>query len=68
MSNLGDVHYFQSISATRTADSLFLSQRKYTLEILDRTSMLKWKPTSTLADLFTNFDGLGLPTQDPTLY
>ncbi|KAL7599094.1 hypothetical protein Lser_V15G23632 [Lactuca serriola] len=68
MFDLGDIHYFLGISTTRTVDGLILSQRKYVMEILERTSMLNCKPTSTPTDLYTKFDGSGPHVPDPTLY
>lgn len=68
MTDLGDLHYFLGVSATRLADKLFLSQQKYATEILDRSAMCNCKPASTPADLSTKLDGSGPPVVDPTLY
>ena len=68
MSDLGDLHYFLGISATRTSTGLFLSQQKYATEILERANMQNCKPASTPADLSAKFDGSGPPVEDPTLY
>ena len=68
MTDLGDLHYFLGVSASRTVDGLFLSQQKYATEILDRASMTNCKPATTPADLFAKLDGSGPPVDDPTLY
>ncbi|KAL7609266.1 hypothetical protein Lser_V15G09760 [Lactuca serriola] len=68
MKDLGDLHYFLGISATRSTTGLFLSQQKYATEILDRASMINCKPASTPAYLSTKFDGSGPLVADPTLY
>nr|GEZ76649.1 hypothetical protein [Tanacetum cinerariifolium] len=36
MTDLGDVNYFLGISVTRDSTSMFLSQKKYAMELLDR--------------------------------
>ncbi|XP_023771823.1 uncharacterized protein LOC111920481 [Lactuca sativa] len=68
MKDLGDLHYFLGISATRSSIGLFLSQHKYATEIIDRASMLNCKAASTPVDLSAKFDGSGPPVVDPTLY
>ncbi|XP_023729895.1 uncharacterized mitochondrial protein AtMg00810-like [Lactuca sativa] len=68
MKDLGDLHYFLGISATRSTTGLFLSQQKYATEILDRASMINCKPASTPTYLSAKFDGSGPPIADPTLY
>ena len=44
MTDLGDLHHFLGISATRSANGLFLSQQQYATEILDRDLMSNCKP------------------------
>jgi hypothetical protein len=39
MKDLGPLHYFLGIAATRTADGFFLSERKYAWELLEHTNM-----------------------------
>ena len=38
--NLGDLRYFPSIEAARSKKGIFLSHRKYTLDLLKETGML----------------------------
>ena len=47
MKDLGDLHYFLGIEATRTPQGLHLSQSKYTLALLSRANVLEAKPCST---------------------
>ncbi|XP_023763215.1 uncharacterized mitochondrial protein AtMg00810-like [Lactuca sativa] len=68
MTNLGDLHFFLGISATRSVDGLFLSQHKYATKILERASMTNYKLTSTPSDLPAKFDATSPPVADPTLY
>lgn len=68
MSDLGDLHYFLGISATRSTTGLFLSQHKYANEILDRAKMLNCKSARTPTDMSSKLDGSGPPVDDPTLY
>ncbi|GJW99595.1 putative RNA-directed DNA polymerase [Tanacetum coccineum] len=44
--DLGPLKYFLGIEAARTKDGLVLSQRKYTLDILEDSGMLGCKPSS----------------------
>jgi hypothetical protein len=45
--DLGALTYFLGIEICRTDNGLFLSQRKYTLDLLTETGMLGCKPAST---------------------
>lgn len=51
VTNLCDLHYFLGTAASRSSFELFLSQRKYALDLLKKAAMLYCKPMSTL--LFT---------------
>ncbi|CAL9018260.1 unnamed protein product [Prunus brigantina] len=42
--DLGPLHYFLGIEVHRTASGLFLSQIKYTIDLLSKTDMLDAKP------------------------
>ena len=55
MTDMGDLHYFLGISITRSKDSLFLSQEKYALDLLDRAGMLQCKPSLLQLILPPNF-------------
>jgi hypothetical protein len=50
MTDLGDLHYFLGIAVTRSSDGLFLSQRQYTANILQRAGMSECHPSATPVD------------------
>ena len=47
MKNLGGLKYFLGIKVARSKHGIFLSQRKYILNLLAETGMLKCKPADT---------------------
>ncbi|GKV50619.1 hypothetical protein SLEP1_g57319 [Rubroshorea leprosula] len=47
MTDLGQLNYFLGISVSFNSDGLFLSQSKYTHELLERSGMLDYKPVVT---------------------
>ena len=48
MKNLEGLKYFLGIEVARTKQGIFLSQRKYILDLFAETGMLDYKPTDTL--------------------
>ncbi|XP_048493940.1 uncharacterized mitochondrial protein AtMg00810-like [Beta vulgaris subsp. vulgaris] len=50
MKDLGPLSYFLGIVVTQHAGSLFLSQRKYAEEIIERAGMAAYKPSPTAVD------------------
>ncbi|KAK1415538.1 hypothetical protein QVD17_31321 [Tagetes erecta] len=69
MTDLGTLHHFLGITATRSDKGLFLSQASYTRDILHRASMTNCKPCVTPVDTSAKLsatDGAVLP--DATLY
>ena len=46
MKDLGPLKYFLGIEVARNSQGLFLSQRKYALEIIDECGLLESKPTN----------------------
>jgi hypothetical protein len=46
MKNLGPLHHFLGITAKRWPQGLFLHQRQYAIDILERASMSDCKPCS----------------------
>nr|XP_020169565.1 uncharacterized mitochondrial protein AtMg00810-like [Aegilops tauschii subsp. strangulata] len=69
MRDMGDLHYFLGISVTRSKDSLFLSQEKYALDLLDRAGMLQCKTISTPVDTTSKLSAKSSdPVADPTEY
>ena len=47
MKNLGGLKYFLGIDVARSKQGIFLSQRKYILDLLAETGMLECKPVDT---------------------
>ncbi|GJV63767.1 ribonuclease H-like domain-containing protein [Tanacetum coccineum] len=50
MTDLGPLNYFLGISVTRDSSGLFLSQKKYAVEILDKAHMVNCNPSRTPID------------------
>jgi Reverse transcriptase (RNA-dependent DNA polymerase) len=48
MKNLGGLKYFLDIEVSRSKLGIFLSQRKYILDLLAEIGMLDYKPADTL--------------------
>ncbi|GKC33315.1 ribonuclease H-like domain-containing protein [Tanacetum coccineum] len=68
MTDLGALNYFIGISADRNSTGLFLSQRKYALQLLERAHMVHCNPSRTPVDTEFKLGPEGIPVQDPTLY
>ncbi|GKC22910.1 ribonuclease H-like domain-containing protein [Tanacetum coccineum] len=68
MTNLWALNYLLGISVTRDSTCMFLSQKKYALEILDRAHMAKCNPTRTPVDTESKLGSDGDPISNPTLY
>ena len=47
MKNLGGLKYFLGIEVSRSKQGIFLSQRKYVLDLLSEVGMLECKPVDT---------------------
>ncbi|CAL8138863.1 unnamed protein product [Prunus armeniaca] len=47
MKDLGDLKHFLGIEVARSKTSIFLSQRKYVMDLLTETEMLGYKPADT---------------------
>ncbi|GJX51232.1 ribonuclease H-like domain-containing protein [Tanacetum coccineum] len=65
MTDLGALNYFLGISAPT---GLFLSQKKYALQLLERAHMVTCNPSRTPVDTESKLGPEGVPVQDPTLY
>jgi hypothetical protein len=50
MKDLGPLHHFLGITAERRSQGLFLHQRQYAIDILERAGMSDFKPCSTPVD------------------
>nr|GEW36186.1 ribonuclease H-like domain-containing protein [Tanacetum cinerariifolium] len=68
MTDLGSLNYFFGISVTRDSSGLFLSQKKYVVEILDKAHMVNCNPSRTPIDTESKQGSDGDPISDPTLY
>ncbi|GJU30973.1 ribonuclease H-like domain-containing protein [Tanacetum coccineum] len=68
MTDLGALNYFLGISVVRHSTGLFLSQRKYALQLLERAHMVNCNPSRTPVDTESKLGPDGVPVQDPTMY
>ena len=68
MIDMGPLHHFLGVTVQRPDDSLFLSQRQYMLDILDRAGMRDYKPCSTHVDTHSKLAVDGASMSDPTHY
>ncbi|GKA36121.1 ribonuclease H-like domain-containing protein [Tanacetum coccineum] len=74
MTDLGALNYFLGISTDRTPTGLFLSKRKYALQLLERAHMVHCNPSQTPVDTesklgpFTDADGAGFPSTRSAVY
>jgi hypothetical protein len=71
MKDIGLMHYFLGLEVWQRSDEIFLSQGKYTVDILRRFGMLDCKSMST--PMVSNFKKLyeldfGSDLVDPSLY
>ena len=69
MTDLGVLHHFLGISVTRSSDGLFLSQRQYALDLLQRSGMSDCHSTTTPVDCKSQLSASdGPPVADPSEY
>jgi hypothetical protein len=68
MTDLGALNYFLGVSVTRNSSGMFLSQRKYAMEILERAHMVGCNPSRTHVDTESKLGDKGDPVSDPKLY
>ena len=66
MMDLGELHHFLGMEVQCTGDGLFLSQRQYMIDILNRAGMADCKPVSTPVDCNPKLSADGVPVQDAT--
>ncbi|GKE64588.1 ribonuclease H-like domain-containing protein [Tanacetum coccineum] len=67
MTNLGALNYFLGILVTRYARGMFLSQKKYAMELLERAQMSNCNSTRTPVDTESKLGSDGDPVFDSTL-
>ena len=67
MTDLGAHNYFLGIHV-RYSIGLFLSQKKYALQLLERAHMVNCNRSRTLVDTKSKLGPEGVLVQDPTLY
>ncbi|GJV95120.1 ribonuclease H-like domain-containing protein [Tanacetum coccineum] len=68
MTDLEALNYFLGISADGNSTGLFLSQRKFALQLLECAHMVHCNPSRTPIDTNSKLGPKGVPVQDPTLY
>ena len=67
--DLGNLKYFLGIEVARSCKGVSLSQRKYTLDLLQNTGMLECKPASTFMDQNLKLSTeSGEPLTNPAMY
>jgi hypothetical protein len=69
MKDLGPLHHFLSITMEHRPQGLFLHQRQYVIDILERAGMSDCKPCSTPIDTQAKLsEAAGPPIADTTSY
>ncbi|GJZ94671.1 ribonuclease H-like domain-containing protein [Tanacetum coccineum] len=68
MTDLGSLNYFLGISVARDSSGMFLSQKKYAVEILERAGMVNCNPSRTPVDTESKLGTIGDVVSNPTMY
>ncbi|GJR38111.1 ribonuclease H-like domain-containing protein [Tanacetum coccineum] len=68
MTDLGPLNYFLGISVSHNDTGMFLHQRQYALEVLERAGMLNCHPCRTPVDTERKLGADGVSVSDLTLY
>ena len=69
MKDLGELRFFLGIEIIRTKTGIWLSQRKYALDMLAKYGMSNCKPISVPLDQNVKLSAHdGKPLEDPTMY
>ncbi|XP_074318806.1 uncharacterized protein LOC141655637 [Silene latifolia] len=69
MTDLGHINFFLGVSAVRHKQGVFLTQQKYTEDIISRAGMSNCKPAKTPVDTKAKLSAnSGKPVSDPTLF
>ena len=69
MSDLGPLRYFLGLEITSTSDGIFLSQEKYTQDLISRSGLTDHRTIDTPMELSVHLRPTdGAPLADPTRY
>jgi hypothetical protein len=68
MKDLGALHHFLGVTVERRPQGLFLHQRQYTVDILERAGMAECRPCATPVNTQGKLFAAGPPVADPTGY
>ncbi|XP_071688419.1 uncharacterized mitochondrial protein AtMg00810-like [Rutidosis leptorrhynchoides] len=69
MKDLGSVSYFLGLDVSRSAQGVFVSQQKYTMDLLKKNGVLNCRPYKLPLDPNIKLQAdLGTPLKDPELY
>ncbi|XP_071721516.1 uncharacterized mitochondrial protein AtMg00810-like [Rutidosis leptorrhynchoides] len=69
MKDLGSLSYFLGLEVSKSAQGIFISQRKYTLDLLKEAGVINHKPYKTPLDLNSKLTAdVGTPLPDPKVY
>jgi hypothetical protein len=69
LKDLRPLHYFLGVEALTNPQGLFLTQRKYILDLLKCANMLGAKPINSLMSTFASLSAFtSVPFSDPSLY
>ncbi|GKD32951.1 ribonuclease H-like domain-containing protein, partial [Tanacetum coccineum] len=68
MTDLGSLNYFLGIYVVCDSSKIFVSQRKYAAEILERAHMVNCNPARTPVDTESKLSADGALVSDLTLY
>ena len=68
MTDLGSLHHFLGVSVSQRFGTMFLSQKQYMLDVLERAGMSDYKLCSTPVDISAKLSSDGAPVADATNY
>ena len=68
MKDLGELHHFLGMHVQRLGTGLFLSQRQYMVDLLERAGMVECKPCATPVDINPKLPADGPPVLNPSDY
>ncbi|GKE20943.1 ribonuclease H-like domain-containing protein, partial [Tanacetum coccineum] len=68
MMDIGLLNYFMGNSVVRNSSGMFLSQRRYASEILERAHMVGCNPSQNPVDTESKLGADGDPVSDPKIY